>query len=162
MDLERVKELAHELKDKRSRKAELEDELKTINADIKSIEEGSLNTLLSEEGVDSVKVDGMKIDKSFVYRGGVYKSQNKEDFQFLFDTANEGALKQHLIIDLSNEAASEAEFVLGMNSIPYSIVYEIHNATLSSILKKLVEDGELDTEDFEKYRIYPQPRISIK
>lgn len=162
MDTERIKELASELQDKRAEKADLENKVKQLNAEIKDIEEGSLNSLLQEDNISAIDVDGMKITKTLVYRGGIFKSENKEDFQLLFDTHNEGALKQHLIIDMSAEEAKDAELILGLNGIPYSIQYTIHNATLSSILKQIVEEGQFSTEDFERYKVYPQPKITIK
>ena len=46
MNTERIKELASELQDKRAEKADLENKVKQLKAEIKDIEEGSLNSLL--------------------------------------------------------------------------------------------------------------------
>ena len=78
----------------------------------------------------------------------------------MFDSNNDGALKKHLIVDL--EAYPRAGFVLMEHDIEYETEYSIHHATLSSIIKELVESGQFSTDDIERYSVYVQPQIKIK
>ena len=160
MDLDTVKELASHLYEVRTKKKQLEDEIKSCNEEIKSIEEGTLNRALNELQINNISLSGMNISKSVVFRGGYTTHSDEDAFKFLFDTHNDGALKKQLIIDL--EAYPRAEFVLMENDIKYEKKYSIHHATLSSIIKELVESGEFSTEDIEKYSVYVQPQIKIK
>ena len=56
----------------------------------------------------------------------------------------------------------DATTFLDRVGIGYVIQYSIHHMTLSSILKELVTEGKLSTEDFEKYSIYAQPQIKVE
>jgi len=160
MDMNGVRELAEQLYSVRARKKELEDAVKTCNEEIKRIEEGTLNEAMLDLGISRVTLDNMDITKSLVFRGGYTKHKNSEAFQFLFDSNNDGALKKHLIVDL--EAYPRAGFVLMEHDIEYETEYSIHHATLSSIIKELVESGQFSTDDIERYSVYVQPQIKIK
>lgn len=160
MSLEEIREEALKLKKLRDEKDSLNERLKEINDGIKSIEEYTLNQSLEDAGISDVTVNGVHVKKGVVFRGGYTKSSNKDTFQYLFDTDNEGALKQEIIVDLAgNEGVPE---LLKTMEVPYNIVYSIHHMTLSSILKELVADGKISTDDFEKYHIYAQPQIKVE
>lgn len=159
MSLEKIKEEALELKKLRDEKESLNEQLKDVNERIREIEEFTLSTSLDEEGISDVTIDGVQIKKGLIFRGGCTKSNSKDVFQYLFDTDNEGALKQHIIIDLA--AHPELPDYLSNSGVRYEVAYSIHHMTLSSILKDLVAEGKLTTEDFEKYKIYPQPQIKV-
>ena len=160
MDMNGVRELAEHLYEIRSRKKELENEVKSCNEQIKRIEEGTLNDAMLDLGISRVTLDDMDITKSIVFRGGYTKHKDPEAFKFLFDSNNDGALKKHLIVDL--EAYPRAGFVLMENDIEYETEYSIHHATLSSIIKELVESGQFSTDDIDRYDVYVQPQIKIK
>jgi hypothetical protein len=113
-----------------------------------------------DEGVSELTVDGLKIKRDVVYRGGVTSNTDKAAFQYLFDTDNEAALKQECIISLADHPDIAA--TLDELGISYDIKYSIHHMTLSSILKELVMDGRFSTEDIEKYSVYVQPKITIR
>lgn len=138
----------------------MEDALKDLNADIKDLEEHKLTDILNEERINKVVLDDLEIGTSVVYRGSCTKSDQKRAFQFLFDSNNEGALKQYAIIDIA--ACPMAEAVLEDNFIPYTVEYSIHHATLSSILKEMAESGQLSTDDIDRYNIYIQPQVKVK
>lgn len=160
MSLEEIREEALKLKTLRDEKDSLNERLKEINEGIKNIEEHTLSQSLDDEGISDVTVNGVHVKKGVVFRSGYTKSSNKDTFQYLFDTDNEGALKQQIVIDLANhEGVPE---LLQTMEIPFDIVYSIHHMTLSSILKELVADGKISTEDFEKYHIYAQPQIKVE
>ena len=159
-NVEKIHELAEELYNLRNEKQTKENEIKDLNSQIKNIEEGSLSDLLDEEGISRVSLEDLDISKSLVYRGSYTKHTDKDAFKFLFDSHNEGALKQYLIVDLATHP--QAEFVLMSEDIPYKIEYSIHNMTLSSILKELVESGQFTMNDIEKYSVYVQPQIKVK
>lgn len=159
-EVEKIHELATELYNLRELKKQKEEEVKNLNASIKQIEEKDLSSLLDEQGINRVSLDDMDISKSLIFRGGYTKHTNKDAFKFLFDSNNDGALKQFLIIDLA--AHPGAEFVLMSEDIPYKIEYSIHHMTLSSILKELVESGQLSTDDMDKYSVYAQPQVKVK
>lgn len=152
--------LANELKILRESKKEAEEYVKKINSDIKNIEEKKLAQLMDEQQVSKISIQDLDISKSLVYRGGYTKHSDRDAFKFLFDSDNQGALHQYLIIDLAE--CPEAEFVLQDQEVPYKTEYSIHHATLSSILKELIESGKLSTDDIEKYNIYIQPQIKVK
>lgn len=159
-EVDKIKELATQLVEARTCKAQLEQQVKDINKLIKDIEEKELSSLLDEQGISKISIEDMDISKSLIFRGGYTKHTDPEAFQFLFDSNNDGALKQHLIVDLS--ACPRAPFELDEKDIPYTIEYSIHHATLSSILKELVESGKFTTDDIEKYSVYVQPQVKIK
>ena len=117
---------------------------------------------MDDLGLSDVTINGVQVKRGVIFRGNITTSTNKNDFQFLFDTENEGALKQMILIDISTIKASYVQGILDEHFIPYEIKYTIHHATLSSILKDLVENGKLSTEDFDKFRIYAQPQIKVK
>lgn len=152
--------LANELKVLRESKKEAEEYVKKINSDIKNIEEKKLAQLMDEQQVSKISIQDLDISKSLVYRGGYTKHSDRDAFKFLFDSDNQGALHQYLIVDLAE--CPEAEFVLQDQEVPYKTEYSIHHATLSSILKELIESGKLSTDDIEKYNIYIQPQIKVK
>ena len=159
-EIDLVKALANDLADAREEKKSLEERLKKVNEAIKNIEEHSLSDALDNMGITKVQLDDMDISKSFAYRGACVKSNKKDAFDFLFDSDNEGALKQRLIIDLS--VYPEMGSMLDEIGIEYSTEYSIHHATLGSIIKELVETGEFSTDDIEKYHVYVQPQIRVK
>lgn len=159
-EVEKIHELATELYNLRELKKQKEEEVKDLNASIKQIEENDLSSLLDEQGINRMSLDDMDISKSLVFRGGYTKHTDKDAFKFLFDSNNDGALKQFLIVDLA--AHPGAEFALMSEDIPYKIEYSIHHMTLSSILKELVESGQLSTDDMDKYSVYAQPQVKVK
>lgn len=160
MSMDGVRQLAEHLYEIRARKKELEDGIKTCNEEIKKIEEGTLNEAMLDLGISRVTLDDMDITKSVVFRGGYTKHEDPEAFKFLFDSNNDGALKKHIIVDL--EQYPRAGFVLMENDIEYKTEYSIHHATLSSIIKELVDAGQFSTDDIDKYDVYVQPQIKIK
>lgn len=162
MSLESIREKALELKNLRDKKATLNDELSEVSRQIKDLEESQIDKEMDDLGLSDVTINGVQVKRGVIFRGNITTSTNKNDFQFLFDTENEGALKQMILIDISTIKASYVQGILDEHFIPYEIKYTIHHATLSSILKDLVENGKLSTEDFDKFRIYAQPQIKVK
>lgn len=160
MSLKEIKEEALELRDLRMQKDSLNSQLKEINESIKDLEEHKLDSAMEDMGLSDVTVDGVRIRRGIVFRGGVTSHSDKDAFKYLFDSHNEGALKQQLIVDLS-EYPKLPELLHEME-INYKIQYSIHHMTLSSILKELFADGKLSTEDFERYSIYAQPQIKVE
>lgn len=160
MSLEEIKEDALKLKKLRDEKDQLNDRLKMLNESIKDIEEYTLSRSLDEAGISDITLNNVHIKKSLIFRGGYTKSNDKDDFKFLFDTNNEGALKQQVVVDLGQNP--EFPSLLEKYHIPYEIVYSVHHMTLSSILKELVNEGKISTEDFERYNIYAQPQIKVE
>ena len=156
----KIYDLAKELDSLRSQKKEAEDYVKKINEQIRSVEEKQLAPLMDEQLVSKISIDDLEISKSLVYRGSYTKHYDKDAFKYLFDSHNEGALRQLLIVDFA--ACPLADAVLAEAGIPYTIEYSIHHATLSSILKELVESGKFSTDDIDKYSIYIQPQVKVK
>lgn len=159
MTLADIKEKALELKDLREQKDSLNARLKAINEDIRNVEEHALPEMMDDMGITDVTVDDVHIKRGVVFRGGVTSHTNKDAFKYLFDSDNGGALKQSLIVDLANYP--DMGSILDRMGVEYEIKYTIHHMTLSSILKELVTNGTLSTEDFEKYSIYAQPQIKV-
>ena len=145
----KIYDLAKELDSLRSQKKEAEDYVKKINEQIRSVEEKQLAPLMDEQLVSKISIDDLEISKSLVYRGSYTKLYDNDAFKYLFDSHNEGALRL-------------ADAVLAEAGIPYTIEYSIHHATLSSILKELVESGKFSTDDIDKYSIYIQPQVKVK
>lgn len=160
MSLELIKEKALELKGLRAKKEELNDSIKTVNEGIKTLEEKQIPSMMDDLGVSDITIDGVKVKRGVVFRGGVTKHTDKDAFKYLFDSHNDGALKQVISIDLTQNP--QAQEILDELNIPYSVEYSIHHMTLSSILKELVGDGKLTTDDFDKYSIYAQPQIKVE
>lgn len=160
MSLELIKEKALELKGLRAKKEELNDSIKTVNEGIKTLEEKQIPSMMDDLGVSDITIDGVKVKRGVVFRGGVTKHTDKDAFKYLFDSHNDGALKQVISIDLTQNP--QAQEMLDELNIPYSVEYSIHHMTLSSILKELVGDGKLTTDDFDKYSIYAQPQIKVE
>lgn len=160
MTLQEIREGAIELKKLRDKKSSLDSELKDINEAIRDIEEHKLSRLMDNDGLTDVTIEGVRVKRGVVFRGGVTSHTDKEAFKYLFDTNNEGALKQRVMIDLANYPG--VIDLLNEFGIKYDISYSIHHMTLSSLLKELVMDGKLSTEDFEKYSIYAQPQIKVE
>lgn len=160
MSLQEIKEEALKLKQLRDEKDELNSALKDINDKIRTIEEYELSSLMENEGIQDVTVDNVHIKRGVVFRGGVTSHEDKDAFKYLFDTHNDGALKKKLIIDL--ESYPDIARTLDYMGIKYTINYSIHHMTLSSLLKELVMEGKLSTEDFDTYSIYAQPQIKVE
>lgn len=157
---DRIYELAKELHILRALKKQAEDAVKDTNKQIKEIEETKLNDLLNEEGISKIDINDLEISKSLAFRCGYSKHTDPKAFKFLFDTNNDGALKQHVIVDLA--ACPGICFILDEKDIPYKVEYSIHPMTLSSIIKELVESGRFSTNDIDKYNVYVQPQIKVK
>lgn len=160
MSVEDIKKLAEDLKDKREKKKALEEELEALTDEIREIEEHTLNDLLLDSGLVDLTVDNLKIKRSEVYRGKT-SSDNKEDFDFLFDTNNGGAVKQELIVNIA-DCEDKVTDLLQKAGIEFNKKFSVHHATLSSIVRLLVEEGEFSSEDIEKHKIYIQPKIAVK
>ena len=160
MSLRDVKEKALELYDLREKKKSLDTELKSINESIRGLEEHALNSLMEDMGITDVTVDDVHIKRGTIFRGGVTSHTDKDAFKYLFDSHNEGALKQELIVDLSKYP--ELPAILDKTGVEYTRKYSIHHMTLSSILRELFSEGSLSTDDFEKYSIYAQPQIKVE
>lgn len=157
---EKIYSLAKELDDLRNQKKEAEEYVKKINEQIRKVEEKELAPLMDEQLVSKISINDLDISKSLVYRGSCTKHYDKDAFKYLFDSDNEGALKQLLIVDIA--AYPLADAVLTEANIPFTTEYSIHHATLSSILKELIEAGKFSTEDIEKYSVYIQPQVKVK
>lgn len=160
MSVEDIKDLALALKSKREEKKALEEELEALNEEIKEIEEHKLNDLLLDNGLSELTIGDVKVKRSETYRGKT-SSNNKEDFDFLFDTNNGGAVKQELVVDIAN-CEDEVVDLLSKANILYSKKYSVHWATMSSIISGLIENGDFSSEDIEKHKIYIQPKIAVK
>lgn len=165
MSLEEIKGSALELKDLRDKKETLSNELKDINDSIREIEEHRLSTMMDDEGISDVTIDGVHVRRGVIFRGGITTSTDSDSFKFLFDTNNDKALKKKLVIDIEGVDPSVLNTIketLSLLNVGYEISYSIHHMTLSSIIKELVTDGKLSTEDFDKFRIYAQPQIKVE
>lgn len=160
MSLQEIKESALRLKNLRDKKDSLTQQLKDVNNDIRSIEEYELSGSLEDLGISDVTIDNVHIKKGVIFRGGVTSHTDREAFQYLFDSNNEGALKQKIVVDLARYPGVGE--LLSKSGIGYETQYTIHHMTLSSILKELVADGKISTEDFDKYSIYAQPQIKVE
>lgn len=160
MSLQDIKEKALRLKSLRDEKDSLNQQLKDLNQSIRTLEEYEISSEMDDIGISDVTVDDVHIKRGVIFRGGVTSHTDKEAFQYLFDTNNDAALKKKLIIDL--EQYPNAPSLLSNTGIGYEIQYSIHHMTLSSILKELVGEGKLSTDDFEKYSIYAQPQIKVE
>lgn len=160
MSLEELKADALKLKDLRDQKDSLNTQLKEINESIRSLEEYQMDSMMSDMGLSDVTVDGVHIKRGVVFRGGVTSHSDKDAFKYLFDSHNDGALKQVAMVDLA--VHPEVVDLLERAGIAYKIQYSIHHMTLSSILKELVLDGKLSTADFDTYNIYAQPQIKVE
>jgi hypothetical protein len=165
MSLEEIKGKALELKDLRDRKDTLSNELKDINESIREIEEHRLSSLMDDEGISDITIDDVRVRRGVIFRGGITTSTDADNFKFLFDTNNDQALKKKLVIDIEGVDPSVLETIketMGLLKVDYEITYSIHHMTLSSILKELVTEGKLSTEDFDRFRIYAQPQIKVE
>ena len=160
MSLQKIKEKAVELSKLREEKAKLNEELKDTNEKITELEAHVISTMMDDEGISDVTIDDVRVKRGVIFRGGVTSHTDKEAFQYLFDTNNEGALKQLVTIDLAQYPDVTKD--LSAMGIDYHIQYSIHHMTLSSIIKELVTEGKLSTSDFEKYSIYAQPQIKVE
>lgn len=160
MSLQEIKEKAIELKNLRSEKESLNAHLKAVNEGIRELEEHVISSQMDDMGIADVTVDNVRIKRGVVFRGGVTSHTDKEAFQYLFDSNNEGALKQKLIVDLSQYP--DLPDILTRLGVAFEINYSIHHMTLSSILKELFSEGMLSTDDFEKYSIYAQPQVKVE
>lgn len=160
MSLEEIKAEALKLKALRDRKDSLMHELKEVNESISASEEHTLDSLMEDAGVSDVTVDGVRIKRGAIFRGGVTSSSERDKFKFLFDTDNDGALKKKIIINLDDYP--NLPDILQKKEVEFEINYSIHHMTLSSIIQELVSEGHLSTEDFDKYSIYAQPRIKVE
>lgn len=159
-DMKDIHDYAMQLLAYRETKKELEASLDDVKKNIKEIEEHTLNDLMENQGLAGVSLEDLDVSRSVIFRGGYTKHHDKNAFKFLFDTNNEGALKQCVIIDLIS--CPEIETLLNEHNIPYTTEYSIHHATLSSILKELIATGQFTTEDIDKYSVYAQPQIKVK
>ena len=159
MSLQELKENAMKLRKLRDDKEELNERLKDINESIKDLEEHTMDSMMSDMDITEVTVDNVHIKRGVVFRGGYTSHTSKEAFQYLFDSHNDGALKQKIMIDLAQYPDLPQQLTaMGIN---HEINYSIHHMTLSSILKELVADGVLSTSDFDRYSIYAQPQIKV-
>ena len=86
MSLEEIKAEALKLKALRDRKDSLMHELKEVNESISASEEHTLDSLMEDAGVSDVTVDGVRIKRGAIFRGGVTSSSERDKFKFLFDT----------------------------------------------------------------------------
>lgn len=160
LSLQEIKQDALRLKSLRDQKETLNQQLKDVNSSIRELEEFQLSSAMDDIGISDVTVDDVHIRKGIIFRGGVTSHTDKDAFKYLYDTNNEGALKKKVIIDL-DRYPNVVALLLG-EGIGYDIQYSIHHMTLSSILKDLVAEGKLSTEDFDKYSIYAQPQIKVE
>lgn len=160
MSLEEIKSKALALKQLREEKEDLNEKLKDVNENIREIEEYTLSNMMDDEGITDITIDDVRVKRNTIFRGGTTKTSSKDMFKYLFDTGNAGALNQQIVIDI-NEYPDISER-LTKAGIAHQIVYSIHHMTLSSILKELVSEGILSTEDFEKYNIYAQPQVKVE
>ena len=149
--------------------------LQKTRAEIKALEEKidklkkdgtklelNLYNLMEAEGMTKATLDDLEIARKVTLRGSVLKHTDKDAFKYLFDSNNEDALKQHILIDLTTEDKTAVVEVLEAAGISFETSYTIHHATLSSILGQLVASGKLSTEDFEKYSIWVQNQVTVK
>lgn len=158
--IETLHEYASRLFEYRQDKKRLEEELTKLNSQIKDIEEHKLNDLMNNEGINGISLDDFDVSRTLIFRCGYTKHTDKDAFKFLFDSDNDGALKQLAIVDIAT--CPQVQYIFDKYAIPYKIEYSIHHATLSSIIKELVATGQFSTEDIEKYNVYVQPQIKVK
>jgi len=139
----------------------LEEKIDKLKKDGTKVE-ASLYNLMEADGMAKATLGDIEVSRKITFRGSVLKHTDKDAFKYLFDSENDGALKQQILVDLTVEDKDYVVETLTEAGIDFETSYTIHHATLSSILGQLVMTGKLSTEDFEKYNVFSQNQVTVK
>ena len=148
-----------ELEKLESELAQLDVETKKLKARVDMIMLKEIPTMLDEAGVEEIKVGNYKVKNGVIYRSNITKANQEAAFQFLYDTDNDGIIKKTLTIN--PEQIDKAEAVLRTHKVEFDRELKVDNRTLGRVVRELVEDGRMSTDDMEKFSIYIQPDVKI-
>jgi len=148
-----------ELEELESELAQLDVETKKLKARVDMIMLKEIPTMLDEAGVEEIKVGNYKVKNGVIYRSNITKANQEAAFQFLYDTDNDGIIKKTLTIN--PEQIDKAEAVLRTHKVEFDRELKVDNRTLGRVVRELVEDGRMSTDDMEKFSIYIQPDVKI-
>lgn len=115
--------------------------------------------MLEEADVDEIKVGDYKVKNGVIYRSNITKANQKEAFQFLYDSDNGGIVKK--VITINPEMIDEAEAILRDAEVIFETELKVDNRVLGRVVRDLVEDGKMSTDDMDKFSIYVQPDVKI-
>ena len=115
--------------------------------------------MLEEADVDEIKVGDYKVKNGVIYRSNITKANQSEAFQFLYDTDNGGIVKKSITIN--PEMIDDAETILRDAGVSFETELKVDNRVLGRVVRELVEDGKMSTDDMDKFSIYVQPDVKI-
>lgn len=147
-------------------KTKLENEVERLD-ELKKAKEKRINEIMLKEipemmddaDVQEIVVGDYKVKAGVIYRSSITKANQEDAFKFLYDTQNEGIIKKNLII--CAEQIEDAEALLQQNEIAFEKDLRVDNRVLGRVVRELVEDGKMGTDDMEKFSVYIQPDIKI-
>ena len=115
--------------------------------------------MLDDAGVEEIKVGDYKVKNGVIYRSNITKANQKEAFQFLYDTDNGGIVKK--VITINPEMIDDAETLLQGAGVSFETELKVDNRVLGRVVRELVEEGKMSTDDMDKFSIYVQPDVKI-
>lgn len=147
-------------------KTKLENEVERLD-ELKKAKEKRINEIMLKEipemmddaDVQEIVVGDYKVKAGVIYRSSITKANQEDAFKFLYDTQNEGIIKKNLII--CAEQIEDAEAILQQNEIAFEKDLRVDNRVLGRVVRELVEDGKMNTDDMDKFSVYIQPDIKI-
>ena len=150
--IEELEELEQEL-------SQLDTETKKVKARVDIIMNKEIPMMLDDAGVEEIKVGPYKVKNGVIYRSNITKANQESAFQFLYDTDNDGIIKKTLTIN--PEQIDKAIAALKTHKIEFDTELKVDNRVLGRVVRELVEEGRMSTDDMEKFSIFVQPDVKI-
>ena len=144
---------------------ELEAKIKVLQAEHTDISQGQIVDLMSEIGMDEFKTkEGFNVSIDKIVKAGLPKKdlvKRAEGISWLKEHGHSGMIKKFLGVALANHEDPEelctAVEKLGFN---YKLNEDVHWATLTSFVKKLIEEGE--EFPMEAFGVYITDKAKVK
>lgn len=150
LDTDALRKAVSELQDRRGVIEILEGKLKIENERVLEITTKTIPDLLDQVGVESVKLDGQRIDVKTVIEPHVKKDDINDFFEWLREHNFDGIIKNQVIVVFGakqDEKARELQMQLLNEHFDVERKATIHPGTLKVFVKEQTEKQDAGAED---------------
>lgn len=144
--LAQIAATARDIVEAREEVARREEALREANSHLRTLTEVVMVELMQEAGQTDIKTaDGTRVTIAEVYRGQPKKENEAKAFQWLRDQGHGAILKNKITAELGRTEDEKAAAVMDSmreQGLQPSCKASVHWATLCSLVKELLEDGE--------------------
>lgn len=161
--LDRIKETAKRVRELESKKSDIEEDLRSINKQIKELTERVLVKMMLDANMTSFVLEGdgnhpsLKFNKTTLYGAKIPEDKEIEAFAWLHDQGHGDIVKTQISVALGmgeRDLAEQVEHAIADAGADFSSKLTVHSSTLKSFVKTEVEAGRAIPMDLFGVTIY--------